>query len=106
MLQQMMPVTEGSSPLIVDFSYSNMLLFLILNPYVCLLNRCALNRVLCIQTDPLDCSSLKSLCNLAWLVRDNPSYLNGTQGIVGAKCTNGTKLLDLSAIALRHPICL
>ncbi len=60
---------------------------------------------LCVQIDPIDCSSIKSLCNLAWIIRDNPSYLYVSQGIIGAQCTNGTDLYFLDAMALRYPIC-
>lgn len=49
--------------------------------------------------DPIDCST-QNICNLAWLIRDNPNLLDS---VWSAKCSNGTFLYNLNPKDLRGP---
>ena len=52
-----------------------------------------------INVDPFDCS-VKNQCGLAWLIRDNPQYLNS---MWSAQCSNGTYFFKLNAKDLKTP---
>ena len=47
-----------------------------------------------IYPDPIDCSTY--VCDLAWLIRDNPEMLGHVQG---GTCSNGTAFTDLNPMA-------